>query len=627
MRVPNPVTLDFETHPIAARPEYPPKPVGLSVMLPGKKPHYYAWGHPTENNCDERDAKRAYAAAMKHPDGVLFQNGKFDVDVGETFWGIKPPTSLKVHDSMFLLFLDNPHSLNLKLKPAAQRILGMKPEELDILREWCIKTGLIRANAKEVGHLIWRAPGNLVGKYANGDTIRTYRLFRKLYPDVVARGMKDAYEREQRLMPYLLKNEREGIHVDTDALRADYERYGTEVLRVEKWIRTHLKAPGLNLDSDRDLADALDKNDSVLEWTYTPGGQKSVSKKNLLPEHFRDPRLRRAMGYHSRLGTCMGTFMKPWLEQAEITNGVIHTNWRQVKGSGGDGDGGARSGRQQSSPNFQNIPKTFYGKGDGYEHPAHIKDLMELPLMRSYVWPDAPGHWIGRRDYNQQELRILAHFEDGALMRAYLENPYLDVHKFVMAKIKEIAGLELERGPVKILNFGMLYGMGLAKLAAGIKQDMKTAKRLKMAQMSALPGVRDLDQGLKQRGKLFEPIYTWGGREYICEEPKFMEGRYQTFEYKLLNYLIQGSAADCTKEAQIRYCDLNSQNSRFMLTVHDEIDISVPKKALKEEMLKLREVMMSVEFDLPMVSDGEYGPRWSELKDLTEPPFKWKAPK
>jgi len=624
MKTPSPTVIDFETKPIESRPNYPPVPVGVSIKEPGwKKPIYFAFGHPTENTHSRADAVRAVKAAYKNPHGILCQNAKFDVDVAETHFGVKPLSSHLIHDTMFLLFLNDPHSLQLKLKPAALRYLDMAPEEQDAVRDWAIKAGLMSRLRKESGEYIWLAPGkSIIAPYANGDTIRTDLLFKHLFPIIVSRGMHEAYVREQRLMPYLLKNEREGIHVDISALEEDLDIYTKATEHVEKWIRKRLKAPGLNLNSDRELAAALQANDSVSAWTYTPTGHPSVSKKNLLIEHFADRQLAFALGYHSRLGTCMGTFMKPWIGMALENKGVIHTNWRQVKGSGGDGDGGARSNRLQSSPNFQNIPKIFYGKGDDYEHPSSIKGLPELPLMRRYIMPDSPKHWLGRRDYNQQELRILAHFEDGELMQAYLQNPRLDVHKYVMAKIEEYAGLILERGPAKILNFGMLYGMGMGTLAARLKQSVVIAKKLKNAQMSALPGVKDLDKDIKTRGKSGEAIRTWGGREYFCEPPRFIDGRSQTFEYKLLNYLIQGSAADCTKEALIRYGDLKSEDSRFVLTVHDEIDISAPKGLLKKEMLRLRECMMSVEFDLPMLSDGEFGPRWSELEPLKEPsPF------
>ena len=51
-------TLDYETEKIEDRPRHPPKPVGAAIILPGKRPKYYAWGHPTENNCTKGDFKK-----------------------------------------------------------------------------------------------------------------------------------------------------------------------------------------------------------------------------------------------------------------------------------------------------------------------------------------------------------------------------------------------------------------------------------------------------------------------------------------------------------------------------------------------------------------------------------------
>jgi DNA polymerase I-like protein with 3'-5' exonuclease and polymerase domains len=63
------------------------------------------------------------------------------------------------------------------------------------------------------------------------------------------------------------------------------------------------------------------------------------------------------------------------------------------------------------------------------------------------------------------------------------------------------------------------------------------------------------------------------------------------------------------------------QHGRFLLTVHDEINISVPKAKVKEEMQILREAMVSVEFDVPMLSDAGVGPNWGDLKEFKEPPL------
>ena len=164
--------------------------------------------------------------------------------------------------------------------------------------------------------------------------------------------------------------------------------------------------------------------------------------------------------------------------------------------------------------------------------------------------------------------------------------------------------------------------MGLGSLAERLNTDIQTAKTIKNAYLGIFPELDELQKGLKQYAQTDQALRTWGGRQYFVEPPKYMEkrGRVVTFEYKLLNYLIQGSSADCTKEALIRY-DAAKKDGRFLLTVHDEINISVPKKAVKTEMQVLRECMASVEFDVAMLSDGGVGPNWGALEKFKEPPL------
>src|SRR5690606_5568632 len=102
-----------------------------------------------------------------------------------------------------------------------------------------------------------------------------------------------------------------------------------------------------------------------------------------------------------------------WLEQAERRgDGYISTNWNQIRGE----RGGTRTGRPSTTdPNFLNISKAW-GVDDGYEHPSHL-GVEELPLVRKFLLPDPGEQWL-HRDYNGQELRLLAHFEDGPLMQA-----------------------------------------------------------------------------------------------------------------------------------------------------------------------------------------------------------------
>ena len=92
--------------------------------------------------------------------------------------------------------------------------------------------------------------------------------------------------------------------------------------------------------------------------------------------------------------------------------------------------------------------------------------------------------------------------------------------------------------------------------------------------------------------------------------------RVQTFAYKLVNYLIQGSAADQTKQAIIDY-DKAKDHGRWMLQVHDELAVSCPKNKAKGEMSLLKMAMENaLPMDVPCLSEGSIGLNFHEMKEL-----------
>src|SRR5690606_6732040 len=117
-----------------------------------------------------------------------------------------------------------------------------------------------------------------------------------------------------------------------------------------------------------------------------------------------------------------------------------------------------------------------------------------------------------------------------------------------------------------------------------------------------------------RRGRSGGYIRTWGGRIYYTEPSKVIEGQLREFSYKLLNYLIQGSAADQTKQSIIDWEAMRDPNNIFLATVHDEINISVPIDYWHEGMLELREAMNADHLDVPMLSEGFVGPNWADLE-------------
>lgn len=606
------LSLDFETEAIDDRPRYPPRPVGLAIQGPGVR-KYLAWGHRGGgNNCSFEDGRRAWCDALRSEHELLFHNSKFDQDVGATHFGTPLPDPRRVHDTMLLGYLDNPHARRLGLKELAHAELGIEPIERDHLSQWIFRNvDEARRAKKQWGRYIADAPASIVAPYAIQDANLNLQLFKHLYPKIRAAEMLRAYDRERYLIPILLRNETEGVRVDLPLLRHDVARYDRELERVDQEIRKILKAPGLNIDSNEDLADALERAKMVGEWLRTEKGQRSTSKESL-KQALRNPRLIAILEYRATLSTCLTTFMRKWLVVAEETGGLVHFNWNSTKQPEENG-GGTRTGRLSSSPNAQNIPtdENIEKAMNGVRQWKFR--CLPLPHVRRYIIADSEEHVLCDRDFNQQELRVTAHYEGGAMRDAYLQNPKLDLHTYATELIKRNTGLALTRKTTKTLAFGLLYGMGVGKLAERLGVETKQAEFVRRAYLGTFPGLKEVMDDLKWRARNNEYMTTWGGRRYYAEPARIINGQLREFGYKLFNYLIQGSSADITKEAILRY-DTLRRNSRLILTVHDEIMICALKTSWKREMNMLREAMHSIELDVPLLSDGEVGPRWFEME-------------
>ena len=604
---PDVVGVDFETRAIGPRPhEYPPVPVGVSVYSPsGKVKMYLSWGHPGANNSTLEKACRVLKDIYQRQ-AVVFHHAAFDLEVGERWLGLKPPAEW--HDTMLLAYLDDPRQGSLSLKPLAHKMLGVEPSEQDRLYRWIVDN-VKGASWKNAGAFISEAPMALVAPYAIGDTTRTVRLFYKLHRGVTYdRGMAAAYDRERKLVPVLTKMQQRGILIDTRRLEPAVLEWARRARQLEARIVAKLGGrrklgPGFKLSSHQQLADALEQAELVEELPLTPKGSKSTSRE-VLKSCLLDKRLFAQLAERSVLLKYISTYGLPWLEKS--IKGYVYPRINQVHGyhdSSRGGGGGTRTGRlSYSEPSLQNIPAP-----DRRLFPT-------LPNLRDFIIAE-PGCVLNVRDYSQQEFRILAHYEDGILLRAYQADPHLDMHEHAKGLITAIIHKDIKRRSVKDTGFGLIYGMGLKKMARKMEQPLEVAKEIRDAYMKAIPGLASLKRGIEDRCRRGEPIKTWGGREYYVEPPKVVDGDLRTFDYKMINVLIQGSAGDCTKEAMIR---ADAAGVRLALQVHDELVAQSLKNRQEKDMALLREAMEGVPFDVKMLSDGKYGTRWGTLRDAKE---------
>ncbi len=636
------LTADFESWPIFSRPHYPPKPVGLALKVLGEAPTYDRWGHMSGgNNADEGATRAKLLRYWEDPTvEIVFHNAKFDLAVAVERWDLPMLPWHRIHDTMLLAFLNNPYESRFGLKPLAEKYLGMAPDERDDVAGWVQENkkrleviwhsehsaefGRLTVSKGKEGAWIFAVPGDIVDPYACGDVVRTEGLFLPLIAAIDKAGMREAYDRERRLLPILAQNEREGMRVDLEPLERDIEIYAKAFEQAEAQLRMALHASGLNLDADQDVAAVLISAGVIPEDTFklTKTHKYSMGKDDLLPEIFtgttRDGvpgwQIAQALGYRNRLATCLNTFMRPWAEQANVNNSYITTNWSQVRGIGG-----AKTGRAITSDhNFLNISKDFEGRDDQYLHPEFM-GVPHLPLCRTYILPDA-GEVFIHRDFKQQEVRMLGHFESGELWQQYQDNPAVNVHAYVGERFMQVANREIENTKIKVMNFLSIYGGGAPALSAKLRCSLAEAKTLKQFHDQALPGRKILNDEIVRIARRGDPIRTWGGRLYWPTEP---EGGRETF-YKLLNYLIQGSAADLTKEALIAWEDAKGsmapwvQPARFMVTVYDEINGSSRPEHVVENMKLLREVMEADRLSVKMLSDGKAGPAWGKLEKYVD---------
>ena len=600
-------TVDFETTAIAYRPHYPPTPVGVAIRREGEPSVYLAWGHAQDNNCSKEQARLRLTHLWRSKEVLLFHNAKFDLEVAEAFTGELLPWH-RFHDTMLLLFLDDPYQGSLGLKAAVKTYLQREPEEQSRIRDWLITHDIVTAKDSGWGAHIAEAPVALVAPYAISDVDTTHALFQVLYSKIAEKRMLAAYKRELQLLPILMKAEQRGVRLDVEELSTDARLYEDALISTDETLRQMLNRPNLNFNSSQELSAALDESGAVSSWGLTPTGKRSVSKTSLTLDKFTKPDIGRLLMYRDKLHTCLSTFIRPWLDQTK--HGVrIYPSWNQVLNSHGRTSSGTRTGRLSSNhPNLQNLPRKF--------DPQINVGAVPLPNLRRYLLPEE-GEVICHRDYDQQELRILAHFCGTDLCTEYLKNPDFDIHARVQDAIYQITGKSLTRSEVKILNFGTVYGMGLVKMADALNLPLEDTKLIRNAQIDALLGLKSLNHTIKMTVREGLPIRTWGGREYYVESPKLVGERIQTFDYKLLNYLIQGSAADCTKQALINYSE-HKKDGQFMITVHDEINISCPPDKVESEMKILRECMQIEGFRVPMLSAGKTGINWGELTSVKD---------
>jgi len=486
---------------------------------------------------------------------LFLQNAKFDMAFlrkeGINF------NEAQIHDTEVVgRLLRNDH-LKYSLDAQCERELGERKD--DSVMEWLKKNkkySIVEIPGKDTPYKAYHfdeVPFELITRYGCKDTRLTFHLAQKqlqqldLVPD-----LSKVVEMESKLIHVCAEIERVGIGLDRDYCQqaADYESKRAEIAEEE-----FEKITGQDLtDSGKFLGPIFEALGFKPEFTET--GEFEVAEGFLssvthpLAEivlRYRDARKR------------ANNYFKGYLHFVD-RHGNVHADMRQA---------GTRTGRfSYRDPNLQNI------SGDTEE--------VEFPIRRAFV--PRPGFFFLSLDYKQMEFCMLLDESGQQDLIQQLKSGH-DAHD-ATAKLTG-----LSRKQAKTLNFGLLYGMGVAKLGAAIGVSREEAAKFKRQYFAALPMVEHFilqcSGAVRQRISR-DPgngwIKTWFGRRGYFDDEKW--------SYKAANFRIQGGCADVVKIAMCNLHDLlKDKKSRMVLQVHDELlfEVAFDEQDIIGEIIKTME--------------------------------------
>ena len=574
--------------------------VGVSLATE-RESFYLPVAHEAGGNLNPKTVLRYVRQQLSNPHQVkVGANILYDLEWLHCDWGVSvagPVRDVLVNEHL----IDENEKLR-NLERVSKKYTGVGKDE-SMLELACAEYFGKKAKTKEN---LWRLPPEYVGPYAEGDTKNLFAILRAQERIIRDEGLEQSYDIENRLIPMLLEMRLRGVPVDLDQA----ERIQQQLSQKERDLKVELYREAgrneINVWSAEDLGRAFDA-----AGEYYPRTEKTNKPS------FTQPWLE---AHHSKIAKLVVETRKTnRLKDAFIGNVVLESN---IKGRihCQFNQAATVTGRFSSSnPNLQQIPaRTEQGK-----------------LVRSCFVPEEGCDW-DCCDYSQIEPRLQVHYAYTRGCRGatdardrYVNDPSTDFHNMT-------AGLTgLSRRPAKTIHLGLSYGMGMDSLAYNLAVDLNEAKRLFGQYIGYMPWLPDVSRQAASYAQRHGYITTllgrrarfpfWEAADYENRDPPVRDEELakerwkqirRAFTHKAFNKLIQMSAATVMKKAMVDYYQSGLARELGVphLTVHDELDFSVPKDRghLRREVERI--MVNTVQLEVPLKVDIETGPNWRDVK-------------
>ena len=460
--------------------------------------------------------------------------------------------------------------------------------------------------------VIWADPvgREMMKKYNLQDCIATFNLFKA--QEKLIKPLHNVYEMECKLVPILLDMKKRGIRVDEKRMAELAAKVQEKADEQERKLIDMYGVTGEMISSGKKLGARLNEI-GIHSPIKTATGAESWAEGAL--ERIHHPVIPMIQEYKN-YSSILNKYLRGSLSRTVI-NGRIHCTFLPMlrDKESGMGGGGTVTGRFScKAPNLQQIPARNKGHGQDFSQD-----------MRSLFLPEE-GKMIAALDYSQIEAVLLGHYAQGQQAAWFREQlkAGADLHNIAMG----MTGITY-RPVVKTFNYGCIYGMGwktameknytlFEKLAAEEGLDIETfTKNVYYNYHKKFPVIKDTMEWCQNIAKAQGYIDTMGGRRQHKPKPAYdpATGKINDFIYKMLNKLIQGTAADILKTALINAYEAGIYDVLDLhLLVHDEQVVSTPfTKEGCEATVELQQIMASVYKDqllVPIKAECELGPNW-----------------
>ena len=555
--------------------------VGMSIAYNEKASYYIPFAHKEEDikNLSLDNAKKIFNPIFENEKILkIGQNIKYDKIVLEKYF-----SEIKgiAFDTMLASYLLDPEQNQHNLDYLAEKYLKyttIKYKEL-------MGTGQKQLNMKDV-------TVDYVKDYACEDVDTAFALYDILDKQVKKENLQDLMEKmEIPLIEVLAEIEKAGVKIDVDKFHKLAEETNGTLEELTAKIY-EIAGEDFNIRSTKQMQYILFEKLNLPPQKKTKTGYSTDEKVlTTLAAIHEVPRL---ILEYRELEKMRSTYIEALPQMIYAKTGRIHSSFNQTV---------AATGRLSSSnPNLQNIP---------------IRSDLGKKIREGFI--AEAGNLLIAADYSQIELRIMAHYsEDENMTRAFNEN--LDIHAKTASllfdkNIEEISSDD--RRMAKIVNFGVLYGMGAFKFSQDLGVSRKAAQEFIDNYFARFPKIKSYMDSTIAFAEEKGYVETLFGRKRwlkdINARNKNIKGH---AERTALNMPIQGTAADIIKKAMIEiYQEIKEKKLpiKMIMQIHDELVFEVAENDAEKYGKWIKEKMENVfSLKVPLIVDVGTGKNWLE---------------